>query len=108
MSDEFDIDLKYQGMQKSSSINEWGSAIPPSKKNEGGFQGSSSPSPHNTYAPAAIDRQRAGMQQLVNIPEGKIAQHKAQQALMHGAQTLQIQGNVIRPRERVQEIIHGR
>jgi threonine synthase len=47
----------------------------------------------NTSASAAAYAARAGIKAIVIIPEGKIAQGKLAQALIHGAHVLQIQGN---------------
>ncbi|HIW96744.1 MAG TPA: threonine synthase, partial [Candidatus Corynebacterium gallistercoris] len=47
----------------------------------------------NTSASAAAYAARAGMQCAVLIPEGKIAQGKLAQAVMHGAQIIQVRGN---------------
>lgn len=47
----------------------------------------------NTSAAAAAYAAAAGMQAFVLIPEGKIARGKLAQAVMHGAEILQIRGN---------------
>ena len=47
----------------------------------------------NTSASAAAYAARAGMKAFVLIPEGKIALGKLSQAMIHGAQVVQILGN---------------
>jgi threonine synthase len=47
----------------------------------------------NTSASAAAYAAKAGMKAFVLIPEGKIALGKLSQAIAHGAQVLQIEGN---------------
>jgi len=47
----------------------------------------------NTSASAAAYAARAGITAFVLIPEGKIAQGKLAQAMMHGSVVIQIQGN---------------
>ena len=47
----------------------------------------------NTSASAAAYAARAGMRAFVLIPEGRIALGKLAQAMMHGAQVIQIRGN---------------
>ena len=58
----------------------------------------------NTSAAAAAYAARAGMKCVVLIPEGNIALGKLAQALMYGAQTLQIQGNFDQALEIVREL----
>jgi threonine synthase len=47
----------------------------------------------NTSASMAAYAARAGITPIVLVPEGKIAANKMAQALVHGAQLLQVQGN---------------
>src|SRR3712207_8020178 len=47
----------------------------------------------NTSASAAAYASRAGLRPVVLLPAGKIAAGKLAQAIMHGAQVVQISGN---------------
>lgn len=58
----------------------------------------------NTSASAAAYAARAGLQCVVLVPEGNIALGKLSQALVHGAQVLQIKGNFDDALELVKEI----
>ena len=58
----------------------------------------------NTSAAAAAYAARAGLRCFVLIPEGKIALGKLSQAMIHGAEVLQIRGNFDDGMQLVQEI----
>lgn len=58
----------------------------------------------NTSASAAAYAARAGITAFVLIPEGKIAQGKLAQAMIHGAVVLQIRGNFDEGMQLVKEI----
>ena len=64
-----------------------------SKAKESGAQIVVCASTGNTSASAAAYAARAKLKSVVLIPEGNIALGKLAQALMYGAQTLQVQGN---------------
>ena len=64
-----------------------------SKAKESGAQIVVCASTGNTSASAAAYAARAKLKSVVLIPEGSIALGKLAQALMYGAQTLQVQGN---------------
>jgi len=90
---EFDLYLKYEGVNPTCSFKDRGMTMAVSKAKERGAQVVVCASTGNTSAAAAAYAARAGMQCVVLIPEGNIALGKLAQSLMYGAQTLQIQGN---------------
>ncbi len=61
----------------------------------------------NTSASAAAYAARAGLRAYVIIPEGKIALGKLSQAMLHGAEVIQIQGNFRRGLEHRQGDLGG-
>ncbi len=64
-----------------------------SKALEGGSKAVICASTGNTSASAAAYAARAGMKAYVLIPEGKIALGKLSQAMLHGAEVIQLRGN---------------
>ena len=90
---EFDLYLKYEGLNPTCSFKDRGMTLAVSKAAERGAQVVVCASTGNTSAAAAAYAARAGMKCVVLIPEGNIALGKLAQSLMYGAQTLQIQGN---------------
>ncbi|MFO7946106.1 MAG: threonine synthase [Armatimonadota bacterium] len=90
-----DIDLyfKYEGANPTGSFKDRGMTMAVSKAKERGVQITMCASTGNTSAAAAAYSARAGMQSVVLIPEGKIAFGKLSQALIHGARTVQVDGN---------------
>jgi len=90
---EFDLYLKYEGVNPTCSFKDRGMTLAVSKAKERGAQVVVCASTGNTSAAAAAYAARAGLHCVVLIPEGNIASGKLAQSLMYGAQTLQIQGN---------------
>ena len=101
---EFDLYLKYEGLNPTCSFKDRGMTMAVSKAAERGAQVVVCASTGNTSAAAAAYAARAGMKCVVLIPEGNIALGKLAQALMYGAQTLQIQGNFDQALEIVREL----
>lgn len=90
---EFDLYLKYEGLNPTCSFKDRGMTLAVSKAKERGAQVVICASTGNTSASAAAYAARAGMKCVVLLPHGKIAMGKLAQALMHGAVTVSVQGN---------------
>ncbi len=88
-----DIYLKYEGLNPTGSFKDRGMTMAITKAVEDGFKGVICASTGNTSASAAAFSARAGIKCAVLIPEGKIALGKLSQAMIHGAQVIQIKGN---------------
>ncbi len=85
--------LKYEGLNPTGSFKDRGMTVAISKAVERQARAVICASTGNTSASAAAYAARAGIHAYVLIPEGKIALGKLAQAMIHGAQVLQIRGN---------------
>jgi len=90
---EIDVYLKYEGLNPTGSFKDRGMTVAVSKALEEGSKAVICASTGNTSASAAAYAARAGIRAYVLIPEGKIALGKLSQAMLHGAEVIQIQGN---------------
>jgi len=90
---EFELFLKFEGLNPTGSFKDRGMCMAVTKAVENGAKAIVCASTGNTSAAAAAYAARAGIKCIVLIPEGKIALGKLAQALMHGAQTISIKGN---------------
>ncbi|OUD13898.1 threonine synthase [Thioflexithrix psekupsensis] len=90
---EVDIYVKYEGLNPTGSFKDRGMTMAVTKAVEEGSRAIICASTGNTSAAAAAYAARAGITAFVLIPEGKIAQGKLAQAMMHGSIVLQVQGN---------------
>ncbi len=90
---QFELYLKYEGLNPTCSFKDRGMTLAVSKAKENGAQIIVCASTGNTSAAAAAYAARANLKSVVLIPEGSIALGKLAQSLMYGAQTLQVQGN---------------
>ncbi|NJD68059.1 MAG: threonine synthase [Candidatus Methylomirabilota bacterium] len=90
---EAKIYLKYEGLNPTGSFKDRGMTLAITKAVEEGARAVICASTGNTSASAAAYAARAGLRAFVLIPEGKIALGKLAQAMIHGAQVLQIEGN---------------
>ena len=90
---DFDIYLKFDGANPTGSFKDRGMTMAISKAVESGSRAVICASTGNTSASAAAYAARAGIKAVVIIPEGKIALGKLAQAIIHGANVLQIEGN---------------
>jgi len=88
-----EVYLKYEGLNPTGSFKDRGMTVAMSKALERGARAVICASTGNTSASAAAYAARAGMRAFVLIPEGKIALGKLAQAMIHGAQVLQVRGN---------------
>lgn len=85
--------LKYEGLNPTGSFKDRGMTMAISKAVEEGSQAVMCASTGNTSASAAAYSARAGLKCIVLIPKGNIALGKLSQAMIHGAQVIQIEGN---------------
>ena len=90
---DVDIYVKYEGLNPTGSFKDRGMTMAVTRAVADGSKAVICASTGNTSASAAAYAARAGITSFVIIPEGKIAQGKLAQAMMHGAQVLQIEGN---------------
>ncbi|MDR2395416.1 MAG: threonine synthase [Endomicrobium sp.] len=87
------IYFKFEGLNPTGSFKDRGMTMAVSKAVESGSKAIICASTGNTSASASAYAARAGIKCVVLIPEGKIALGKLSQALMHGAEVLEIDGN---------------
>ncbi|MET0764943.1 MAG: threonine synthase [Blastococcus sp.] len=88
-----EVFLKVEGANPTGSFKDRGMTMAISKAVEEGSKAVICASTGNTSASAAAYAARAGITCAVLVPQGKIAMGKLAQALVHGAQLLQVQGN---------------
>jgi threonine synthase len=99
-----DLFFKFEGLNPTGSFKDRGMTVAVSMAREAGSKAVICASTGNTSASAAAYAARAGMKAFVLIPEGKIALGKLSQAMAHGAQVIQIDGNFDEALEVVREI----
>jgi threonine synthase len=85
--------VKYEGMNPTGSFKDRGMTMAVSKAVEHGAKAVICASTGNTSASAAAYATHAGITAAVLVPEGRIAMGKLAQAIAHGAELLQVQGN---------------
>jgi threonine synthase len=85
--------VKFEGMNPTGSFKDRGMTMAISKAVEHGAKAVICASTGNTSASAAAYATHAGIQAVVLVPQGKIALGKLSQAIAHGAELLQVQGN---------------
>ena len=90
---EADVWLKYEGLNPSGSFKDRGMTMAITKAKALGAKTVICGSTGNTSAAAAAYASKAGMDCVVLVPEGKIAMGKLAQAIVYGAQVIQIRGN---------------
>ncbi len=90
---DFELYLKYEGLNPTCSFKDRGMTLAVSKAKERGASAVICASTGNTSAAAAAYASRAGLKCVVILPNGKIAMGKLAQALMYGATTIAIEGN---------------
>jgi threonine synthase len=88
-----EVHLKVEGANPTGSFKDRGMTMAISKAAEEGAKAVICASTGNTSASAAAYAGRAGLTCAVLVPTGKIALGKLAQALVHGAQLLQVEGN---------------
>jgi threonine synthase len=90
---DFQLWLKYEGVNPTCSFKDRGMTLAVSKAKERGAAIVMCASTGNTSASAAAYAARAGMKCVVLLPQGKIALGKLAQALIYGAVTITVEGN---------------
>ena len=85
--------LKVEGTNPTGSFKDRGMTMAISKAAEEGARAVICASTGNTSASAAAYATKAGMSCVVLVPQGKIAMGKLAQAIAHGANLLQVDGN---------------
>jgi len=85
--------LKFEGLNPTGSFKDRGMTVAVSKALEEGAKAVICASTGNTSASASAYASKAGIKAVVLIPEGKIALGKLSQAVVYGAQVIQIKGN---------------
>jgi len=90
---DLELYLKFDGANPTGSFKDRGMTLAISKAVEEGSKAVICASTGNTSASASAYAARAGIKAIVLIPEGKIATGKLVQAMIHGAQVIQIKGN---------------
>jgi threonine synthase len=85
--------LKFEGANPTGSFKDRGMTMAISKAAQAGAKAVICASTGNTSASAAAYATAAGMACAVLVPDGKIAMGKLSQAIAHGAQLLQVDGN---------------
>ncbi len=101
---DVDIYVKFEGLNPTGSFKDRGMTMAVTKAVEEGSKAIICASTGNTSASAAAYAARAGITAFVLIPDGKIAQGKLAQAMMHGAVVLQIKGNFDAGMQLVKEV----
>jgi len=93
MGKNFEVYLKYEGLNPTGSFKDRGMSLAISKACEEKATAVMCASTGNTSASAAAYAARAGIKCIVLIPSGAIALGKLSQALIHGAKVLAIKDN---------------
>ncbi len=88
-----EVYLKCEGLNPTGSFKDRGMTLAVSKAVEEGARAVICASTGNTSASASAYAARAGLRALVLVPEGKVALGKLSQAMIHGAQVLQVEGS---------------
>lgn len=87
------VHLKYEGLNPTGSFKDRGMTTAISAAKAAGAEAVICASTGNTSASAAAYAVKAGMRCAVLVPDGKIALGKLSQALAHGAELIQVEGN---------------
>ncbi|WBL18642.1 threonine synthase [Citricoccus sp. NR2] len=90
---EGDVWLKFEGMNPTGSFKDRGMTMAITAAVEQGAKAVVCASTGNTSASAAAYATQAGLTCAVLVPDGKIAMGKLSQAIAHGAELLQVDGN---------------
>lgn len=106
LSKELGIELygKIEGVNPTGSFKDRGMVMAVAKAQEEGSKSVICASTGNTSASAAAYAAKAGMKAIVVIPKGKVALGKLAQAIMYGAEIVEIDGNFDDALQMVQRI----
>src|ERR671934_2532943 len=97
--------LKLEGANPTGSFKDRGMTVAVSAAAAEGAHAIVCASTGNTAASAAAYAARAGVRGAVIVPEGKIAQGKLAQAVIHGARVVALRGNFDQALEVVKQIV---
>jgi threonine synthase len=87
------VRLKFEGTNPTGSFKDRGMTVAMSKALEEGSRGVLCASTGNTAASASAYAARAGLRCVVFLPRGAVALGKLSQAVMHGAEIIEVRGN---------------
>ncbi|MBG9784658.1 threonine synthase [Shouchella lehensis] len=106
LSERLGIDLygKHEGVNPTGSFKDRGMVMAVAKAVEKGKTAIMCASTGNTAASAAAYGAKAGLKVFVVIPKGKIAQGKLAQAVMLGAEVIEVDGNFDQALKTVREV----
>jgi len=104
MGADFNLLIKHEGLNPTGSFKDRGMTLAVTKAVERGAKFLVCASTGNTSASAAAYAAASGLTCLVLLPKGKIASGKMAQALIHGAQTIEVRGNFDDALEIVREL----
>jgi threonine synthase len=102
---EIETHLKFEGMNPTGSFKDRGMTVAVSQAKASGAEAVICASTGNTAASAAAYAARAGLRGAVIVPEGKIAQGKLAQAVIHGSRVIALRGNFDEALEIVKQIV---
>jgi threonine synthase len=100
-----EVYLKIEGANPTGSFKDRGMTCAVSAAVREGAEAVICASTGNTAASAAAYAARAGLTGAVIVPEGRIAQGKLAQALMHGARVIALRGNFDQALKLVRELV---
>ncbi len=104
LSTDVSIYVKYEGLNPTGSFKDRGMTVAVTHAVNEGSKTIICASTGNTSAAAAAYAASAGIRSVVLIPEGKIAMGKLAQAMMYGAEIIQVRGNFDDGMRLVQEV----
>jgi threonine synthase len=93
MGGDFDLRVKFEGLNPTGSFKDRGMTVAVSEAAHRGAKTVICASTGNTAASAAAYAARAGMRAIVIIPAGKVAAGKLAGAIAYGADVIQIDGS---------------
>ncbi len=93
LGDDFDLYVKFEGMNPTGSFKDRGMTVAISEAVGRGAKAVICASTGNTAASAAAYAARAGLRAVVIIPQGKVAAGKLAGAVAYGAEVIQIEGS---------------
>ena len=102
-----DVYLKYEGANPTGSFKDRGMCVAIAKALEEGARAVCCASTGNTSASAAAYAARAGLRCIVLVPQGGITMGKLAQALVHGAEVLELETNFDGSLEVARELSEG-
>ncbi len=101
---DLNLYFKFEGLNPTGSFKDRGMTMAISKACEAGSKAVICASTGNTSASAAAFAAKAGLKCYVLLPAGKVALGKLAQAILYGAQVIQIDGNFDRALELVRQL----